>query len=274
LEECLKFVIFTVLFCHSLFASLIIDGLKDEDGDFKNVFKIDFLAEDKVLHHCTGTIIADRTILTAAHCTDGTREIKNLKIKIQNKTLEIDQLVIPKAYAKLSRDYYESLKAYSEDLNSSEKYSDYNQKHIAVTNYDLALITTKRKISKRFKRTKLNFDKQFPGADVIAVGFGYIDLLQVEFEPGRTRLEYINPRVPYFREEVLANTINNCLEIFSRSRQDYITSSGDSGGPLLLKETSEQIGVLRGATNYISMNGSLYLRLSDYKEFIGKNLKN
>ncbi len=243
----------------------IIDGVEDNQKEYENVYKIAFKSSGDIYPHCTATIIDDYTVLTAAHCTDQIRAGKRLKLLIEGRSYKVLAISIPNAYYSLSKAFYDSQDRLDLDPLNSALQLDYAKKHKAVTQYDIALIKLKYKLSKLFKKTRLNFQKQYEGTAVTAVGYGYLS-----YEQTPSGIIYNNPLNPFYRLETISRN-EEFIELFSRSIDDQITSAGDSGSPLLL-ESKEQVGVLRGIninSNYIS---SIYAPLSLHIEFIKNNL--
>lgn len=262
------------------------DGSADTAGEFSNVVKVAFKykgLEDYIIFwrpkkktpFCTGTVIGDYTILTASHCTSKAQKSYDLEVEIKNIRLKVDKIIAPREY---EINYKKWRKLYNKFLRFqkyADKHDPYFQQKLSafekqsrlafmhLTSFDIALIRTKEKIPTSIPRTRINFAPQNFGEQIYAVGFGHVGYSQI-------RRAYIYPKLPNYRLEQLSNIQHNCLEVFSRSIEDKITTMGDSGAPLITHEGHEQIGVLGGTVNYSQKTSSVFADLGKLRTFIQK----
>jgi V8-like Glu-specific endopeptidase len=268
-------IIFLSLYCVSFLCFGVYDGYEDKTQKFKNVHELKLLEDGKFVGPCTATIISDYAILSAAHCFDAKDKTE---VSLSKHKYKIKEIHTPSNYQEKSNTYYElisrlsilNLKSITPSWNAQDSEEWYfsqillNSIHIDLAKNDIAILITEKKISKKLKRTKLNFDVPLEGVRVYAVGYGWLKNQQMKKK---------HPEVPHYRSEVITNAKSGTLGINSQTNIDKITTPGDSGGPLLLDSSHEQIGVLRGQVSFLTWNRSIYTPLSNHKEFILKILK-
>ena len=248
--------LFISLCCINSLCFGIYDGHEDASQNFKVVHKLKTFQNGAFVGPCTATIISDYSILTAAHCLDTNGENSIKELSISKHKYKVQKIHIPNSYRKTSNTYYKLIRHLNE-LNSRSITSSWSNQdnedwyhtqqllqeaHIGLARSDIAIIITKRKISIELKRVKLNFDLHMEGIRVNAVGYGWLK---------SRHIKKTHPQIPHFILEVLKNENDGTLGINSQTSIGSITTPGDSGGPLLLDSSHEQIGVLRGEVNYL-----------------------
>lgn len=275
-----SFTLFCLVFSKLSFAFYIKDGIPDVEGKLDNVFKLNFSTKAK--HpNCTGTIISDRTILTAAHCTDLIVSTDGLKMTLNDQfEYEVEDIKVPDEYYPLQSRYanlnlrsinYQFAGILTEDQEILKKETEegLTYLHKEMAKYDIALIIVKKKFKRRHKRTDLSFVNPKLETKVIATGYGNIEVKGHSIVPKyvHCREALINYNEEYIGLNADVNKIN-----------DMITTGGDSGGPLLLPN-KKQMGVLRGILSVLDEETnryvwqSIYTPLTNHRNFILNNQK-
>jgi len=259
----------------------IIEGALDKAGRFQNVAKLELGvagASESELYVCTGTVISDRTVLTAGHCLYGLRADPHTSIvKINGAAYRASTFHFADGFLEGQKKYL----SINSELNAAV-FGTYNFKRLETqakkrflenAERDLALIITEGPIDLTVPRTKLRFTKLKEKSAVVAVGYGY-----TQFELGAPYGGYSGQTdVPYFRNELSSASPNSTYAIQNPSAKYGVTSPGDSGSPLLIskKDEHEQVGILSGL--YSARLGavpiSLYTNLRKHRRFIRKNLQ-
>lgn len=288
-----KFFLSLILTSYCLNCEAVWNGREASRDEYQNVYRLSFsykartgffsfLSRTITGPVCTATAIGRFTILTAAHCVQVVRNYQNVSVNLDGESFPLEKVAIPDAYFPLADKYNEIDKRRNNVLNEIREYRQIPvnlQKklnslvaeiipiHMKLANYDMAIITTKKALSNKIVLTKLKLSPITVGERVEVVGFGSISKDLNGF--------YFNtPTKPHYREEVLTDIIGGYLEVSAKSDADFITTPGDSGGPLLLSNSQEQIGVLRGAaSNAKNINASQFLYLYEQKNFILSHLK-
>jgi secreted trypsin-like serine protease len=258
---------------------LIEDGTEDIEGKYDNVHKLSFINGIGAKTHCSGTIINDYTILSAGHCFADFSSADKLLLKIGSEKLSVESINIP---TKFWKNQFHLVNAYGNKQRltfSNPRPIDYDLRikalDLEITKFfkkvaysDLSLIVLKSKISKKLKRTVLNFKKVSARTKTISAGFGYTEYSQA-------RDIYLYPNKLHFIETNIFSN-DKVMVVIGNESKEGITTSGDSGGPLLLDRSGEQIGVLSGAGQIIPNNPgmqSIYTPLHSHRAFILKHKK-
>ena len=210
---------------------------------------------------CGGTIIADKWILTAAHCLfdDNDKRIPDDDITF---TVGVNR---PYSGTSEGRDYNVKFSVIHENYDGLEFESD------------LALLRTTDVIEDENARPinliteeEVNSGATDPGINAIITGWGLIDVDPVEFPIGLQKLEI--PIVEKSVAEVVWGPLpdNMIMAGFLNNAGD--ACSGDSGGPMIVKVNDEYklAGIISwGSSGCNSIGG--YTRISSFLEWIRKN---
>lgn len=242
--------------------SLAIIGGAPANGSLPQVINLRFYKDSKAVSLCTGTIVGEKTIMTAAHC------IVNEKLNIfetDSRRVELDfgekrdgifAYAIPSKFKKLKDDL---------DLNlarrSNKPASEIRALLLATAHSDVALIYTREKISLSEGPMRIASEKVEQEEAVDIAGFGLIE------EGGR--LFY--PHELHRGKNKIFKKGTGVLILQSRDQMP-ITSTGDSGGPLL-NRNGAIIGVLSGGGPFGSVRESFYVDLSDWQSWLQARIR-
>lgn len=256
----------------------IINGLVDNNGVFSNVVRLEIgpseLAPENT-YNCTGTVVADRTILTAGHCLYPLHQSpKSAVLKVNGDEHQVAKVKFVDEFLELQSKYLGLMARQRSAPFGSLKYINLGAKiqdaFILNSEYDLALLITKRPIAAAIPRTKLDFGRLRKGKRVVAVGYGYTGFSKEGGFFGPTT-------VANYRFERVVESPNSALAIANKNAPNGITAPGDSGSPLLIEEDSEfeQKGVLSGAFSIRPNDAprSLYAPVRSHKRFLKKGLE-
>lgn len=251
----LFFLIFLLLLSSE--SKAICNGVMSNRIDAQYVHKIEMKQYGYLKSPCSATLIKKRTILTAAHCIDKLNLNNEISVRLNGTELEVEKIFVPIGY-------YDAYSRYIYSQNLEEK----THFHRETAFYDIAIINLKKPIPSKLKRAYLQLDGETAnGANVKAVGFGYTHYnLQTSFF-------YNSPTVPFERSASLNKLSNNVYILYGRGLKDFLTSPGDSGGPLFISGTNIQIGVLRGSSATKKTSASIYAPLYKHRHFIEKFAK-
>jgi V8-like Glu-specific endopeptidase len=219
-----------------------------------NVYKIKIEQSKRISFPCTSTLISKYSFLTAAHCVDTLDLHRDIFINIGKDRFEVASIYIPLKY-------YEDMNLYNISKQKSVKY------HRQLALNDIAIINFKKLLPKSYMMTKLSFDKAMVDSKVLAIGYGLTKYND------KNETFYNDPDFPHKRSFELSILKNNAFMVKGKSLYDYTTTLGDSGGPLYLKNTKIQIGVLRGSSPTKTKSASIYTPVRLHKNFILKYSK-
>lgn len=277
-----KKLVLMVALCLSSVSYGIRNGTPAQGTEFLNVHKINFKytnwGHEKETPFCTGTVIGDYTILTAGHCSKHVRGRYNLRVVIRGVSMWVDSIFIPNEYQNKYNNWrYHFRRFLNQERNTNmndpaqrrtlEYFKNISQQAFReLAGQDISLIRTQYRIPSYINRTKLNFNFQRTGDQACAVGYGFTYYSYYY-------RSYMYPKVPYYRVEKMFHVSKACHELWSQHKSDKVTSFGDSGSPLILKDTNEQIGVLSGQMEYEYVYSSAYAKLENHMNFILYYLK-
>lgn len=267
-----KFGLF-MLAVHSLAASagtLIDDGIIASDKLFPSVIKIsNYSVNPKTqsevnLGHCTGTLIAQDIVLTAAHCVNNDPNViqrvshtgdskgesgkkpkgGGIKVKASFYSSQYDQTSKNGAMVGL----YIQSKSF-EKLSAAEKEDILIKRYILTkltSSYDIAFLQLERvqTIAKSNLSTlgcKLSL---FEGADVTIAGYG---LKSVKDAAQNSNTNYV---LNYGYNKISKNPLKGLVYTINKALGKQLVNSGDSGGPLFKKGS----GVVYGVTSTKGLN--------------------
>jgi secreted trypsin-like serine protease len=223
----------------------ITNGRNSLDHKLNGVVELD-IREGRKLHHCTGTFIRSDTILTAAHCFDGLRAAV-VEVRLEGKTLAAESYKVNRLYASQSITKKTNNDSAIIHLASNQKVNT-----IPICDFDPT-------VSKK----------------ALIVGFG-----------GSSNLEHIGHGIK--REGVTSiAAINNSGYITSFGQADTTTGSGldastskgDSGGPLLVEDSNNELCIMATTQsgevidNNKKIDEAVYtnLRFKDAADFLKQN---
>lgn len=256
----MKMVLVFIFLTFSLLSYGMTSGRVDENGHFSNVHHIRF-SETEI--SCTGTVVGSKSLLTAAHCIENLKLDDVLILFVNGEPFEVEEMLLSDnsfwAKSKLFDQYHRN--SWSSSSRRKRKIMRRKKGNIneALAMIDLVIIKIKGQFSKKIEKTFLNLTEPTLGDSIVCVGFG--------------GLENTESFIPQYREELVANTGKGFIEIHSQDKNDYITTYGDSGSPLLLASSNEQVGVLRGRILGKKYNISAYVPLSRHKDFLESNIE-
>ena len=239
----------------------IIGGVR-ANGSLPQVIKLQIYKDSKAASLCTGTVVGEKTILTAAHC------LMNHKLNIyetDSRRVEVDfgegrdgifAYAIPSGFRKLKEGLDRVL------LERSSRSAIDLRNHLLLTSTaDIALIYTREKISLETSPLKISSSPSISGETVELAGFGAIE------ESGRL----LYPDELHRGKNLISSRISGTLLI--ESRAEMATSSvGDSGGPLL-NRSGDIIGVLSGGGPFGGKRESFYVELSHWRNWLQARIR-
>lgn len=259
-------------------AQAVLKGMPDIYRAFPEVVQIGFQVSESEFGHCTATILGDYTLLTARHCVESFVEHDKIRrlIQINGKENSVMNVFELKEYSPLykrfllARQKIEKAKD-SATVAEEDDIIEFELTHKQLIPFDVALIRTKMQIDKSIPRVTVSYKIQAQHIEVDLAGYGYTQ----RNDQGK----FSGPNNLHYGSNVLFNYENHYLEIMGSFIDDNdtraLTALGDSGGPLFLKGTKIQVGVLRGGEYNLEYDlpSSVYVPLSRWKNFIQKNIK-
>lgn len=264
--------------------SFIVGGSKVTTADRINQHVV-FVYNKELGYMCTGTIIANKTILTAAHCLEGSSA--DFVVIFSNEPFPI--LDHP---SKASDVFTRNV----EDIVINEDYeSDFN-KAPPMNQHDIGLIYLTDKIPAGYKPVQVVMDetKIKKGIPVIAAGYGvtHVSYSEIKYKNNqkfRERMksgEYVCDfqikdvdglptclQVQLSGEGELRQTTNSIKYIFQSevtvNEANSSTCSGDSGGPLFIEENGELLLVGVTSRGSLLCNGEgIYTLVPSFVDWI------
>lgn len=235
------------------------ENMREEDSLAKSIVGIVRFSEDGYL--CTGVIISNDTILTAAHCVIG--KPSEFKIAFYNSLIRPD---CPRA---------ESVR----EVETLLAHEDYKTKQNMFKSNDIALIKIKGTIPLGFKPMKLMMDySRVSNEDVIVAGFGVSATKEKDYGTlKRTQLRRLT-EIEKRDGSYLSLGWDLPALVFDQSRGTGICQ-GDSGGGAFVKVGDEYrlIGI---ASVVISPEGqepcsqlAAHMNTRFYSEWIREKMK-
>jgi hypothetical protein len=234
---------------------------------------------------CSGTIIAEDTILTAAHCIYSTS--KEIKIFFNNdftnsltstkfskfisfpESLEVDQVTDERylgQHLDFDFDSYQRFKEYFDNLTETS-FRPLDQRHY-LSSQDLALVFLDQKIPSGTQIAAMYSGPLVFRQKLIGVGYGVTSRNFQEKSNFNLRYSEMEYFAGYYYDEKLLS-----IRVHS-GHYSKNTCAGDSGGGLWYKDLDGQyslLGVLSAGTNNCA-NSKIYTLQSSYYEWIDREI--
>lgn len=265
-------ILLTFSLCTSLNANAyIINGQAATNDELENVVKLGVTYTGGIKTHCTATVIGSKTILTAGHCLEyymANPDFKNITLNEQSFTIK--KFVTPPGFNERYKRFLELFKK-AKDVNFSpnkDVTEEYTKSHLDLASYDLAIINTNERL--HFIRTKLSFRPVSIATQVVIAGYGYT---KYSYTKDKGWSYKTNDGLYYGYNSISNNTLYYSIDgkLIGGKSDSALTAPGDSGSPLLLKDSLKQVGVLRGSTEQEGIDSSIFVPILPWKKFIKQN---
>ncbi|MBC7466757.1 MAG: trypsin-like serine protease [Bdellovibrio sp.] len=239
---------------------------------------------------CTGTVVDERTILTAAHCLeDGIKNIKVLYSADPRKNLDIETDVYTIIDKKIHTNYIakDALKKSLEGLSS-----DNDRARALTRSSDIALAYLDRPLKMNIPfsavayKKPLDINRENSTTQITIVGYGRTSSLKNDNEKSFDQLNGVLQKA-----ELSVDTSQfSHTGFFLRQWSTPGICKGDSGGPVFTKDSNGDLRVVALAVTVYSFNNKaeraldpdkeyttcashgLYLNIEQYKPWIAKNI--
>lgn len=252
----LKSILFILFTTSAFFAHAVYNGTDIPIEQIKRTHRIKLEQNQMILSPCSATFISDYTILTAAHCVDKLNLESDIFFHSNENRFEVESIFIP-------LEYFKSQNRYRAAIGSTSEI----HYHRTLALNDIAIINLKRAVLGDYMQVELVFEKTFENAPVTVAGTGYTKFNHEE------NYFYNNPLKAHGRELELSVFGSGVYFVKGESLNDYITTPGDSGGPMFLGNSNKQIAVLRGSSATLSRSASIYTPIYLHQHFIEKYSK-
>lgn len=233
-------------------------GGERANGAYPQIIRLEIFKDGKAVSLCSGSIVGQKTILTAAHCLVNTRidvfETDGRRIEIDHGSGRepIFAYAIPTGF----RNERKRLDLFPVDASASRR-----EQLLKIAGVDLALLYTKRPIARDGAPMEIGAEDLAIGEKVEFAGFGEVH------ETGRS----FYPRELFLGENRLFAKAPGAL-ILRSGGGGAITSLGDSGGPML--DADQRItGVLSGGGVLGGERESFFVNLSGWVTWLKARIR-
>jgi len=248
---------------------LIDDGIAARANQYSSVVKIEYFEvankKETSVGHCTGTLIAQDIVLTAAHCVNTDKNnIQRVSLSGDNKGDAKDRLVtggikVKQSFKSISYDYAKYQAAVIaqqmqteefERLSVDEKQTIQINAYIAsqiVNSYDIAFLQLERpQVMLASALSSLGCKASLKAGDAVAIaGYG---LKSVKDSKENFNKDYV---LNYGYNKIAASPLLELVYTIEKAAGMQLVNSGDSGGPIF-KKTNQKI--VYGVTSTKALN--------------------
>jgi trypsin len=201
----------------------IVGGVSSLQGEFPYIVSLQVLWEGSYYHICGGSLIRPNWVLTAAHCIDPSRPLKNYRIKIGLKNLTDTvnvESIIPRKI--IVHKQYNKLKEYDYDFALIKLSKNSRYKTVAINQTEISIPTN-------------------PTYSPIVTTAGWGDL---SWE-GESPNEMQKVDIPLVDAQTCAlsypGLLTSRMICAGETAGGKDSCQGDSGGPLIIKENNGEV---------------------------------